>query len=74
MNDQITKHKVDLILWALDLSQLPEHPATQELKALQLSATQRLILRERELKVREEYMQMKERIKIIEEDYPNLLK
>jgi hypothetical protein len=68
------EHKLDLILWALDLSQLPEHPATKELKALQFSATQRLIQHERDSKVQEEYMQMKERIKIIEEDYPNLLK
>ena len=68
------EHKLDLILWAIDLNKLPKHRVTDELKELQNIATIRLIRREKDLEVIKEYTELKERMKIIEEDYPNLVK
>lgn len=68
------EHKLDLILWAMDLKQLPDIPVTRELKQLQAVSTSRLIRNQRELDILNEYETLKDRMKIIEEDYPHLVK
>ena len=73
MNDDL-EYKLNLILWGMNLSHLPEgHTFTEQLQRLQRRSEKKLAQAEIDHEILTEYHTLKDRLTILEHDYASLL-